>query len=163
VAIVYREESYKIMGACFEVYREMGCGFLEAVYQECLEIEFELQGIPIAPRGDLILSYKNRRLKQTYIPDFVVFDKIILEIKALSGLTGEHRSQVHNYLKATSFKLDDHFANDRAVPVGLGKSGRLRQTGRPSSLVPWARMPTCLTPVRPRSLWTAKLASGSRL
>jgi hypothetical protein len=60
--VVYREESYRIMGACFEVYREMGCGFLEPVYQECLELEFELQGLPFRPQADLILSYKGLRI-----------------------------------------------------------------------------------------------------
>jgi GxxExxY protein len=93
------------MGACFEVYKEMGCGFLEAVYQECLEIEVALRGVPFRPQANLALSYKGRRLKQEYLPDFICFDKIILEIKAVSRLADEHRAQVHNYLKATGFKL----------------------------------------------------------
>lgn len=103
--IIYREESYRIMGACFEVYKEKGCGFLEAVFHECLEMEFGDQGIPFASQQALALSYKGRQLKQTYVPDFVCFGKIILEIKAVSALTDEHRAQVHNYLRATGHRL----------------------------------------------------------
>src|SRR5262249_23321157 len=99
------EESYRIMGACFEVYKEMGCGFLEAVYQECLEIEMTLRAIPFKPQVGLGLVYKDRILKQKYQPDFICFDKIILEIKAVSQLTPEHYAQVHNYLKATKHRL----------------------------------------------------------
>ena len=103
--IIFKEESYRIMGACFEVYNQMGCGFLEAVYQECLELEFATQGISFRPQVDLPLSYKGQSLKQKYKPDFSCFDKIILELKAVSELTDGHRAQVHNYLKATGFKL----------------------------------------------------------
>jgi GxxExxY protein len=105
MALLYEEETYRILGACFEVYKEKGCGFLEAVYQECLAIEFELQGILFVPQAELKLSYKGRPLAQTYKPDFILFDRIILEIKALSALADEHRSQVHNYLKATGFRV----------------------------------------------------------
>ena len=103
--IIYKEEAYKIMGACFEVYREKGCGFLEAVFQECLELEFTDQGIPFVAKPRLQLHYKGRPLKQTYEPDFVCFDQIIVEIKAVSALTDEHRAQVHNYLRATDQRL----------------------------------------------------------
>jgi len=103
--IIYREQSYQIMGACFEVYKEKGCGFLEAVYQECLELEFGLQGIVFKPQVALALTYKGRPLKQKYVPDFMCFDKIILEIKAVTQVTDEHRTQVHNYLRATGYKL----------------------------------------------------------
>ena len=103
--IVYREESYKIVGACFEVYREKGCGFLEAVYHECLEIELQMQGIPQVPKKTLPLEYKGRPLRSVYEPDFICFEKIVLEIKAATELADEHRAQVQNYLKATGFKL----------------------------------------------------------
>jgi GxxExxY protein len=103
--LVFKEECYAIMGACFEVYTEMGCGFLEPVYQECLEIELALQKIPFQPKMELALTYKNYRLKRKYEPDFICFGKIVLEIKAVSKLTDEHRAQVHNYLKATGYKL----------------------------------------------------------
>jgi GxxExxY protein len=101
--IMYKEESYLVMGACFEVYRSMGCGFLESVYQECLEIEFVSQEILFRPQMDLPISYKGRPLNQKYVPDFLLFDKIVLEIKAVKALADEHRAQVHNYLRATGF------------------------------------------------------------
>ena len=110
VEIILKDESYQVMGACFEVYNEKGCGFLEGVYQECLEIEFELRGIPFVPSAKLPLSYKGRALKKLYRPDFVCYDKIILEIKAVSEIANEHRAQVHNYLKATGFRLG-HLVN----------------------------------------------------
>ena len=103
--LIYKEESYRIIGACFEVYKEMGCGFLEAVYQECLEMELARQGIPFRPQVELGLRYKGTPLKQVYIPDFICFDGIILEIKAVSELSDVHRAQLHNYLKATSYRL----------------------------------------------------------
>jgi GxxExxY protein len=103
--LVYKDESYRIIGACFEVYKEMGCGFLEAVYQECLGMEFLAQGIPFTSQYELSLSYKGRPLKQTYVPDFVCFEKIVVEIKAVAALTDLHRAQLQNYLKATGFKL----------------------------------------------------------
>ncbi len=103
--IIYPEESYRIMGACFEVYKEKGCGFLEAVFQECLEMEFADQDIPFAAQPRLELSYKGRPLKQTYTPDFICHGKIIVELKAVSALTDEHRAQVHNYLRATGHRL----------------------------------------------------------
>ena len=103
--IIYKENSYRIMGACFEVYKEKGCGFLEPVYQECLEMEFSLQGILFQPQVGLALAYKGRPLKQRFVPDFICFGNIILEIKAVSQLNDEHRAQVHNYLRATGYKL----------------------------------------------------------
>ena len=101
----FADESYRIRGAIFEVYREMGCGFLEAVYQECLEREFVRQGIPFTAQRELILQYKGDPLVQTYRPDFICFDLIIVEIKAVKELANEHRAQVHNYLKATGLQL----------------------------------------------------------
>jgi len=103
--IVYPEESYRIQGACFEVYKEKGCGFLEPVYQECLEIELELRGIAFRSQPELSISYKGRLLKQTYRPDIVCEGKIIIELKAVSKLLDEHRAQVHNYLRATGLRL----------------------------------------------------------
>lgn len=101
----YEEESYRIRGAAFEVYREMGCGFLEAVYQECLEKELTKAGIPFAAQQELLLRYKGEALNQTYKPDFICFGKIIVELKAVKELGDEHRAQVHNYLKATGHEL----------------------------------------------------------
>ena len=103
--LLLKRESYQVIGACFEVYKEKGCGFLEAVYQECLEIELHLQDIPFRVKDQLQLHYKGRLLQQVYIPDFICFQQIILEIKAVSKLSDEHRAQVHNYLKATGYRL----------------------------------------------------------
>ncbi len=103
--LLFEKESYQIRGALFEVYREMGCGFLEAVYQECLEKEFCKQEIPFVAQKDLILYYKGEQLEQTYKPDFTCFEHIIVELKAVKELDNEHRAQVHNYLKATGLKL----------------------------------------------------------
>jgi len=103
--IIYKEESYGILGACFEVYREKGNGFLEAVYQECLGLELANRGIPFIEKPALNLLYKGHLLKQGYQPDFVCHDKIIVEIKAVKSLADEHRAQVINYLKSTRMKL----------------------------------------------------------
>ena len=103
--LLFKEESYRIMGACFAVYRDKGCGFLEPVYQQCLEIEFEFQRLPVVSQKTLTLAYRERTLRQTYEPDFICFDKIILEIKAVSKLADEHRAQLLNYLNATGLQL----------------------------------------------------------
>src|ERR1041385_3802857 len=99
--LLFREESYALIGACFEVYREKGNGFVEAVYQECLELELGFRSIPHASQSALRLSYKGVELKQRYIPDFLCYGKILLELKAAKHLADEHRAQVLNYLKAT--------------------------------------------------------------
>ncbi|MCA9734289.1 GxxExxY protein, partial [candidate division KSB1 bacterium] len=103
--LLYKDESYAIIGACFKVYKEMGCGFLEAVYQECLEIEFGKQNIPFRAQSDVYIYYCGEELKKRYQPDFICYDKIILEIKTVKNLTEEHHAQVHNYLHATVYKL----------------------------------------------------------
>ena len=103
--IIYKKESYAIIGACFEVYNAKGWGFLEPVYHECLAIEFEHQRIPAISKPSLALSYRGRTLLQTYQPDFVCFDKIVLELKTVSRLADEHRAQLLNYLHATAFEL----------------------------------------------------------
>jgi GxxExxY protein len=103
--LILKDESYAIMGACFEVYKDKGCGFLESVYEECLAIEFEHRNIPCIRQQELSLFYRERKLNGIYKPDFVCFDKIILEIKAVGALASEHRAQVMNYLKATGFEL----------------------------------------------------------
>jgi GxxExxY protein len=103
--LIYEEESYAIKGACMEVYKTMGNGFLELVYQECLEIEFRKRGIPFTPQKPLKLTYQGHVLKQKYQPDFVCYNKIIVEIKAISRLSPENFAQVTNYLKATEYQL----------------------------------------------------------
>jgi len=103
--IVYRDESYRLMGACFEVYKVQGCGFVEPVYQQCLQIELALQQIPFSPQQEFSMTYKGRQLECIFRPDFIAFDKILLEIKAAASLTDVNRAQVHNYLHVTGFKL----------------------------------------------------------
>lgn len=103
--IVYKDESFRIMGACFDVYKHMGNGFLEAVYQECLGYEFKDRNIAYVEHPKLNLKFKERTLKQSYVPDFLCYDKIIIEIKSVRKLADEHRAQVINYLKATDIKL----------------------------------------------------------
>ena len=103
--IVYGEESYKIVGAAFKVYNNLGPGFLEAVYQEAFEIELQKQGIAYEREKELKIQYNGIELKQTYKADFVCFGKIIVELKAVSTLDDAHRSQVYNYLHATNYKL----------------------------------------------------------
>jgi GxxExxY protein len=103
--ILYKDECYLIQGAIFDVYREMGCGFFENVYQECLEMEFSRQGIPFQSQVQLALKYKGATLNQTYKPDFICYEKIILEIKAVKETCDDHRAQVFNYLKATGMRM----------------------------------------------------------
>lgn len=103
--LIYKEESYDIQGAIFDVYKEMGAGFLEAVYQECLEKELNMCGIPFVAQAPLQLSYKGEVLQQNYRPDIVCYEKIIVEIKAVKQIIPEHKAQVINYLKATDMKL----------------------------------------------------------
>jgi GxxExxY protein len=116
--IIFKEEAYAIIGARFEVYNDKGSGFLEGVYQECLEVELELRGIPFRSKPELKLTYKGMTLERTYEPDLDCYGKIIVEIKAASDLTDEHRSQVHNYLKATGYRL--------GLLVNFGAHGRLQ-------------------------------------
>ncbi len=105
MALVFEVETYAILGACFDVYKEMGCGFLEPVYQECMESELSTRNVPFRAQVELALAYKGRPLKQRYVPDLVCYDKIIVELKAVSSLTDEHRAQLHYYLKATGHRL----------------------------------------------------------
>jgi GxxExxY protein len=103
--LLYEHEAYRIRGAAFEVAKAMGHGFLEAVYQECLALEFDARGIPFRAIPRLQLKYKGSELRQTYTPDFICFHTIIVELKAVTALIPEHRSQVLNYLKATNLGL----------------------------------------------------------
>ena len=103
--VLFRDESYTIQGAVYEVYREMSSGFLEAVYQECLALEFRRRDIPFEAQKDLAIVYKGETLQQTYRPDFLCFGKIVVELKAVRDLAPEHRAQILNYLRATGLGL----------------------------------------------------------
>ena len=105
MALIYQNESYSINGAAIEVYNQLGHGFLEAVYQEALEKEFALLGIPYEREKELLIRYKGEVLKQTYKADFVCYGKVIVELKAVTDLNDSHRSQVFNYLRATGYRL----------------------------------------------------------
>lgn len=103
--LLYKQESYKIIGAAMTVHRELGCGFLEAVYAEALEIELAKKKIPFEREKLLTNSYAGQELNKKYIADFVCYDKIIIELKAIKEFDDIHLSQVFNNLKATGFKL----------------------------------------------------------
>jgi GxxExxY protein len=103
--LIYEHETYAIRGAAFAVYKEMGCGFLEAVYQECTERELTRRKIPYVAQPELRLTYKGEQLSQIYKPDLLCFDKIIVELKALKELSPEHKAQLLNYLRARLFDL----------------------------------------------------------
>ena len=103
--LIHRAEVFQIQGAVFEVNRVMGAGFLEAVYQECLAMEFTRLQIPFVAQPTLPLAYKGERLRATYVPDFICFDTVLVELKALASLASEHRAQVLNYLKASSLRV----------------------------------------------------------
>src|SRR5438105_2195013 len=103
--LIWKEESYAIIGACSAVYKDKGRGFLEPVYHECLEIEFDLQRIPFYSKPSQTLQYRGRTLVQTFTPDFICYDKIVIEIKTVSALVDEHRAQLLNYLGATGCDL----------------------------------------------------------
>ena len=103
--IVFKDESYQIIGSCMAVHRELGCGFLEAVYQEALEEEFKIRKIPYVREKQLDIFYKGHLLNKKYQADFICYGKIILELKAITELNSAHKSQLINYLKATNLKL----------------------------------------------------------
>ena len=99
------ERTYKIIGAAIEVHKELGGGFLEAVYQEALGREFLNQEIPFESQPNIQIEYKGRPLNKTYQPDYMCYDEVIVEIKAISGLSGTEEAQLINYLKATGLKV----------------------------------------------------------
>ena len=103
--LLYKEEAYAIVGACMEVHRELGQGFLEPVYQEALEREFVLREIPYRREAELTIQYKCKPLNKRYAADFICYEKIILELKAVKDLLPEHEAQIFNYLKATGYQL----------------------------------------------------------
>jgi len=113
--LLCEEQTFQIRGAVFEVNRAMGRGFLEAVYQECLGLEFERRSIPFRAMPGLKLAYKGVPLRQTYQPDFICFETVIVELKVVRELAPEHRAQLYNYLKATGLRI--------GLLVNFGASG----------------------------------------
>ena len=103
--IIYSHKSYAIIRACFKVYMDKGGGFLVPVYQKCLDIEFDYQNIPHISQKELLLTYRDKQLNKTYKPDFICFEKIIVEINAVTKITDEHRAQVINYLNSSVMSL----------------------------------------------------------
>ncbi len=96
---MFKDEGYRLMGAAFEVYNELGYGMAEEVYQQSLEIEFGLREIPFKPKAELLVFYKAKQLETRYIPDFIVFEKVVVELKAVSQLHPDHDAQVYNYMR----------------------------------------------------------------
>ncbi|MBK1878876.1 GxxExxY protein [Pelagicoccus mobilis] len=115
--ITYKEETYKIIGAAIEVHKELGHGFLEAVFQEALELELADQSILFESQKQLQIHYKGRVLKKRYIADFLINNDILVEIKAIEKLTSKEESQVINYLNATQLKL--------GLLINFGSQGKL--------------------------------------
>ena len=105
MSLLYPQESYKITGALYEVHKVLGPGLLEKAYQEALEREFNLQGIPFEREKSFTIMYKGEALEQKYIADFVCYDKIIVELKAVDDILPIHKAQVINYLAITGYKL----------------------------------------------------------
>ena len=103
--LLYKNESFRIIGAAMEVHKVLGCGFIEAVYQEALEEEFKKRGIPYEREKELTIDYKGRLLSKTFRADFIYYDKIILELKAVSDITDDHYAQIYSYLKASQMGL----------------------------------------------------------
>jgi GxxExxY protein len=103
--LIFKDEVYAIIGAAMEVYNALGPGFVEAVYQEAFGIELLWRKIPVKPQKELVIQYKNFSLKKTFTADYIAFDKIVVEIKALDQLSSRDEAQLLNYLKATSMSL----------------------------------------------------------
>jgi GxxExxY protein len=103
--LVHEDLTYNILGACYAVHSEMGCGFLEAVYQECLAVELAERGIPFVAQKEMKLAYHGRELGAVYVADFVCYDRIVVELKAASALAPGHRAQVMNYLRASKLEV----------------------------------------------------------
>lgn len=115
--LAFREEVYAIVGAAIEVHRELGAGFLEAVYQEVLERELELRGIAFEPQRELVIHYKSQPLEKGYVSDLMCFGKVLVELKAMDRLTGREEAQVINYLKSSGLSV--------GVLINFGSHGKL--------------------------------------
>lgn len=115
--LLLKDEVYAVIGAAMAVHGELGSGFAEAIYQESMEIELQLRGIPFLPQAPLRISYKGRVLEKFYVADLVCFGSVLVEIKALSQMSGTEESQILNYLKATGLRV--------GLLINFGDQGRL--------------------------------------
>ncbi|MGA7161326.1 MAG: GxxExxY protein [Bacteroidota bacterium] len=115
--LLYREEVYEIIGAAIEAQQELGHGFLEAVYQEAVQIELRQRQIPFEPQKSLSIRYKEQILQKEYVADFICYGKIIIELKALDRLSGKEEAQILNYLKATGLRV--------GLLINFGSVGKL--------------------------------------
>lgn len=116
--LLYKDECYAIQGAIFEVYKELGVGFVEAVYQECLIEEFTSRSIPFASQIELPVFYKGKQLAQNYRADFICFEKILIELKVVQNIDNIHRAQVINYLRISNLRLGllvNYYAHPRVT------------------------------------------------
>ena len=103
--LLYEKETYNIIGACMEVHKKLGNGFLESVYQEAVKRDFEKQNLPFESQKRLRIKYEEDYLDKYFVADFVCYEKIILEIKSTSSVVRDHISQILNYLKATNYEI----------------------------------------------------------
>ena len=115
--LIYKEEVYAIVGAAIEVHKTLGRGFLEPVYQEAMEIESKIRKVPFTAQPPVKIHYKNHVLTKFYVTDFIFYDKIVVEIKALDRLTSKEESQILNYIKATGYRV--------GVLINFGSRGKL--------------------------------------
>jgi GxxExxY protein len=115
--LIFKEETFAVLGAAIEVHKELGSGFLEGVYQEAMEIELADRKVPFEPRKGLAVCYKGKPLRKAYEADLVCFEKIIVELKALDRLSGKEEAQILHYLKASGIKV--------GLLVNFGSHGRL--------------------------------------
>lgn len=115
--LLYKEEVYQIIGAAMEVYNQLGNGFLESVYQDALAIELTMRNIPFKEQVPLEISYKGQPIRHRYTPDMLLFDKIIVELKAISTLGRVEEAQLLNYLKATGMRL--------GILINFGSAGKI--------------------------------------
>ncbi len=138
--LLYKDEVYAIIGAAMDVYNHLGSGFLEAVYQEAMEVELDSRNIPNNPEEDVYILYKGKRLKKFYTPDLMCYGKIIVEIKAIDTLTSREEAQLLNYLKATSMSL--------GILINFGAKKDLEWKRMVLTSQKPARVPKVLTPSR---------------
>ncbi len=103
--LLFKNESFSIIGAALEVHKVLGCGFIEVVYQEALEEEFKKRNIPFEREKELLINYKEKQLSKTFRADFICYNRIIIELKAVSQFTDDHYAQLYSYLKASNLPL----------------------------------------------------------